>query len=66
MWSRACNGACGPNDLTPLEGDVDLINSAHANLAFKELRQRSTCGGDENRWGMAEEAEAELSAAVPC
>jgi len=65
IQARGANSALG--NLTPLEaglaGDVDLINSAHADPAFKELRQRSTRGGDERRRGLAEEAEAELRAA---
>ena len=65
IQARGANSASG--HLTPLEaglaGYVDLINSAHANPAFKELRQRSTRGGDERRRGLAEEAEAELRAA---
>ena len=65
IQARGANAASG--HLTPLEaglaGDVDLINSAHADPAFKELRQRSTRGGDERRRGLAAEAEAELRAA---
>ncbi len=65
ILARGADAASG--SLTPLEaglaGDVDLINSAHADPAFKELRQRSTRAGDERRRGLAEEAEAELRAA---
>ncbi len=55
IQARGANAASG--GLTPpeagLAGDVDLINSAHADPAFKELRQRSTRGGDE---GLTKEA----------
>ena len=47
IQARGANAASG--NLTPLEAslaaDVNLINSANANPAFKELRQHSTRGG---------------------
>ena len=47
IQARGANAASG--ELTPLEeglaADVNLINSAHANPAFKELIQHSTRGG---------------------
>ena len=59
--ARGANAASG--NLTPLEAslaaDVNLINFAHANPAFKELRQHSTRGGDERRRRVAEDAAAE-------
>jgi hypothetical protein len=61
IQARGANAASG--NLTPLEAslaaDVNLINSAHANPAFKELRQHSTRGGDERRRRVAEDAAAE-------
>jgi hypothetical protein len=61
LQSRGANAASG--NLTPLEAclaaEVDLINSAHANPAFNELRLQSTRGGSDRRRGAAEEAAAE-------
>ena len=65
LQARGANAASG--SLMPLEvglaADVDLINAAHANPAFKELRQCSTRGGDERRRDVAEEAEPDLQPA---
>jgi len=65
LQSRGANAASG--NLTPLEAclaaEVDLINSAHANPAFQELRQLSTRGGSDRRRGAAEAAAAEQFAA---
>ena len=48
--------------LTPFEAhlsaEANLINSAHACPAFKELRQHSTRGGDERRRRVEEDAAA--------
>jgi hypothetical protein len=49
IQARGANAAS--DNFTPLEtslaDDVNLINVALADPVFKELRQRSTCGGDE-------------------
>ena len=59
IQARGANAAS--DNLTPLEtslaDDVNLINAALADPAFKELRQRSTRGGDERRRSVAEEVE---------
>jgi hypothetical protein len=61
IQARGANAVSG--NLTPLEAslaaDVNLINSAHANPAFKELRQHSTRGGDERRRNVAADAAME-------
>ncbi len=77
MWSRARFGvrdrimARGANtvsrNLAPREAgfsdSVDLINTAHSDPAFLSPRRLSTCGGDERRHDVAEEAEFEPRAA---
>ncbi len=61
IQAREANAATG--DLTSLEArlaaDVNLINSAHANPAFKELKQHNTRGGDKRTRRLVEDSAAE-------
>jgi hypothetical protein len=60
IQARGANAAAGT--LSPFEAhlaaEINLINTAHASPAFKELRQHSTRGGDERRRRVEEDAAA--------